>query len=229
MLIYTKKGIYHQDHGEVCGDILLTHQDDTRTVIVVADGVSTCEFGAEGADIAAHAAMDYITDRFDSSLLIPSVWGRLMLQAVEQALRSQAKALNHPWKEYACTLLTVVIDYEKGTLEYCNLGDGLLLAIRENGCSIVGMPQLCAAGCPVITTMGASRLARFGSAPLDSIESILACTDGAWKLMYRRDRLLPEVRQQLMAGQYEAVLNYIDKQQNFDDCGIAIARVGKAG
>ena len=54
---------------------------------------------------------------------------------------------------------------------------------------------------------------------LDSseMESILICSDGAWKCMFDTNKLKPEVYEMLSKNEYVELRDYLIKQECFDD------------
>ena len=225
MLTFTKTGSYHNANKEACGDVVMTLCKDNRSLIVIADGVSSCRFGAEGATIAAEAAMDFILEHLEMDYLTPKVWGGMLLNHVLNTIMRFSAAQQQPSVEYSCTLLAVVMDREFGKLQFVNVGDGMLLGIRKESCPIIATPLFSSQGCPVITTTGVNHIAQFGSVPLKGIRGIVACSDGAWKRMYNREFLRAELRQLLIDGHYEAFLSFFDRTAGVDDCGIAIENI----
>ena len=52
---------------------------------------------------------------------------------------------------------------------------------------------------------------------LGSMESIVIWSDGAWREMFSKNRLRPEVAQMLSGNEYDALEDYLNKQNCSDD------------
>ena len=57
-----------------------------------------------------------------------------------------------------------------------------------------------------------------GSFDVGDYHSILLCSDGAWRLMYDKNRLAPPVRHMLLCGNYGGLSYYLNGRESQDDC-----------
>ena len=51
----------------------------------------------------------------------------------------------------------------------------------------------------------------------DGIESVVICSDGAWRQMYNKNKLKPEVFDLLVKNEYDGVKEFLIGQNCFDD------------
>lgn len=225
MFLYTKKGAYHRETQEVSGDVVRGVDDGNIAVLAIADGVSACAYGAEGAGLVSALALDLIREQYTRLHFFPEGWACRMVQTVREQLSLFAQENDASCEEFSSTLMTLLIDRERERFYYCNIGDGLLLTIGDSGCPIVSMPQGDADGCPVVTTKGVERIIETGSAGLSGIDNILMCTDGTWRTMYQRNRLCPQVREHLVTGNFDQFERYIEASNPMDDCSFAVVNI----
>lgn len=228
MYLYTKRGLYHKKEGEVSGDIVRGTDNGEFAVLTLADGVSTCRYGADGASIVSSCAMDYVYNQYSVLRSLPKEWPVYMLNLLRKRLNEAANNDRKLYEEYSSTLMVIVIDRSNGIMHYCNIGDGILLAINDNKCPIICMPQGDKNGCPVITTEGIEKKIISGSMDLVDVNNIMMCSDGLWKMMYNRNTLKPEMKNILLSGNYGEIEEYVKTLDNIDDCSFAFADVRRA-
>ena len=228
MFLYTKKGIYHRQRKEGSGDIVRGLDNGDFAVLVMADGVSSCKYGAEGAGIVSSCAMDYVYKQYSIFHFLPKEWPVFMLNLLKKQLNTVAENNNDLCEEYSTTLMVLVIDRVRGIMHYCNIGDGILMAIGEKKCPLICMPQGGESGCPVITTKGIEKKMISGEMNLDDVNSVMMCSDGTWEMMYNHNILKPEIKEILLRKNYVEFKEYIKEAHNTDDCSFAFVDVRRA-
>lgn len=228
MYLYTKRGIYHKQKNESSGDIVRGTDNGEFAVLTLADGVSSCKYGAEGASLVSFYAMEYVYRQFADLKFLPNEWPVYMLNSVKKQLKIAAHNDEALYNEYSSTLMVLVLDRMKSILNYCSIGDGILLAIDNDKCPVICMPQGDKNGCPVVTTEGIEKKILSGRMELANVNNILMCSDGAWKMMYNHNMLKPDIKNILLSGNFNDFKEYIRNAENMDDCSFAFADVRRA-
>ena len=154
MFLYTKRGIYHKQKNESSGDIVRGTDNGEFAVLTLADGVSSCKYGAEGASLVSSYAMEYAYKQYADLRFLPKEWPVYMLNLVKKKLKSAVNNDESLYYEHSSTLMVLVLDRANGSMNYCSIGDGILIAIDDNKCPVICMPQGDKNGCPVVTTEG---------------------------------------------------------------------------
>lgn len=225
MYLYTKRGEYHKQRGECSGDVVRGVDNGEFAVLTLADGVSTCRYGADGASLVSACAMDYVYNQFFLNGSLPKGWPVYMLNLLKKRLYEVVNNDKSSYKEYSTTLMVIVIDRSNGIMYYCNIGDSILIAINDDKCPIICMPQGDKNGCPVITTDGLENNIMSGDMNLADVNNIMMCSDGMWRMMYNRNTLKPEIKNFLLSGNYSRIVEYANFSDNIDDCSFAFADV----
>ena len=91
------------------------------------------------------------------------------------------------------------------------------MAVCNGKCKVISMPADSSSGCCVTTTKGVEKKASVSLCDLGPIESIVICSDGAWHEMYDKNRLKPEVARMLAVNEYDALSDYLNSRNCFDD------------
>ena len=189
------------------------------SAMVLADGVSTCAQAKAGAAIACETAAAYLMQHsariFDTD---PQQTAHRLLARVCARLEETALAQQHQSWEYSSTLALVLHDAQRGQMLYCNVGDGLIAAVRDGLCCVIAAPADSRSGCCVTTTLNAAFMASAGIVETGRLSSVIICSDGAWHLMYRRTRMQPAVCETLVRRDYDQLKTMLLAQERCDDC-----------
>lgn len=226
MYLFSQKGMYHKQNDEVCGDVVRGLDNGDFAVLVIADGVSTCSFGSEGASIVSSCALEYLQYQFERLHTLPKEWVNFLLKSVLERLSVVAKLHNSSVEEFSSTLLVSVVDKVRNELYYCNIGDGMLLSVENEKCPILSMPQGDGFFCPVTTTRNVLQVVDSGRKNLDEVSRVVMCTDGAWRKMYNRYTMKTEVKKQLLKNDINEFASYMQTATDVDDSSFAIVDVG---
>lgn len=137
-------GTAHQANGSACQDAYCVEQDDKTLLIFVADGAGSVAYGGEGAKLAVQTAVTWMQARLVETPLVdtgfPETWPGDCLVAVRDRLQEQATAAGHALRDYACTLLGVVIS--GGQCLIMQLGDGAIVLDNGEGWQLPIAPMI---------------------------------------------------------------------------------------
>ncbi len=216
---FSKTGGLHRDRREENQDAVLSGESGRFLALALADGMSSCRAAEAGAHTACRVAVDLLLAHGSRFLTFSGhKTAALLLTQILSELAALAGGDGMALEDYSSTLACVLLDKEAGRAVHCNVGDSLILAAGEHGCRVVAMPDSRRDGCCATTTAGAAGQARAGSFDTGAYHSILLCSDGAWRLMYEKNRLYPAVRRLLLRGDYGGLGGYLDNQDCRDDC-----------
>lgn len=208
-------------HALTCGenqDALCHGKNRDFCVITLADGVSTCKQAKCGAAIASQSITNLFLKKgsyflgFENDQIADFAISHIMSE-----LKRHAEDTSCPVEEYSSTVASVLVDKRKNKILCLNLGDSVILAVDNRKCKVICMPADSSSGCCVTTTKRAANMATVKICDLGSMESIVICSDGAWREMFAKNRLKPEVAQMLISNEYDALRDYLNSQNCFDD------------
>jgi len=208
-------------HALTCGenqDALCHGKNRDFCVITLADGVSTCKEAKYGAIIASQSITNLFLKKgsyfleFENDQIADFAISHILSE-----LKQKAEETSCPVEEYSSTVASVLVDKRKKKMLCFNLGDSVILAVGNGKCKVISMPADSSSGCCVTTTKKAASMASVRMCDLGSMESIVICSDGAWREMFSKNRLRPEVAQMLSGNEYDALEDYLNKQNCSDD------------
>lgn len=215
---FSEPGLYHAENSGKNQDALCYAQNKDFCVITVSDGVSACAEAGRGAEIAGRALTELLLKKGRYFLSFDRArTAELALSHVLYALRRQAEHDGRAPEDYSSTLSSVLVDKRRKLLLCFNLGDGLILAAGDGKCRTLSLPDSSTGGCCVTTTENAVSRVSVGLFDAGGLDSVVICSDGAWKQMYAQNRLKPEVFSLLTEGKYAGLKEYLTKQNCFDD------------
>lgn len=219
-VIYKSSHIGHL-HEELNGenqDCISTKQNNKRTVISLADGVSSCSEGRAGAEIACEAIThlmmkkgDLIMEYEDEKIATITI-GHILGEIEKRALAS-GKAV----EEYSSTTACLLYDETAEKILCFNLGDGLVMSVADDGYHIVARPFDSSDGCCVTTTINAKDIAEVKVLDSSGSDAFIICSDGAWRHLFTGNRMKPEVALLIEACDFVGLENYLDQQVCEDD------------
>lgn len=216
---YSHAGSYHTAHHIRNQDCIQSCENNQFAVITLADGVSSCERSAEGAQTACRFMTELLSEKGGFFLEFEEEKrAELALGHVLYHLNRQARDQNQPVEVFSSTLSSVLIDKESNRLLSFNLGDSLIIGTSENQCPVISAPDDSRFGCCVTTTDIAPSRMRSSVRDIGSLSSVIICSDGAWKLMFSGNTLRKDVRNILQNRDYDGLSAFLESQQGFDDC-----------
>jgi hypothetical protein len=136
-------GSSHLKSGTPCQDRHLCVCEGEAIMIAVADGAGSASMSALGAEIAVTTAMEHL--RLDAATAADGQDGRWQdrvlgaANAARQAVLGQALASDRLPRDYACTLLLVVLTASSGAA--LQIGDGLIAYRDEENWGWLFWPQ----------------------------------------------------------------------------------------
>lgn len=214
-------GNYHAAAGEGNQDALCSADRGESRVISLADGVSTCCKARAGAEIASRVITELMAEEGQTFLRRDDAeWGRQILGHILSRLEKRSQREGNALKDYSSTVASVLVDQEKGELLYFNLGDSLILGVDRGKCRVLSMPGDSSQGCCVTTTKNAAAGADMGKVSVGTTERVLICSDGAWRELYRRNRLRPEVSSLLAGGEWKELKRFFRERNCGDDYSV---------
>ncbi len=209
------------NHGDGTGenqDALCHAQNKDFCVISLADGVSTCKEAKCGAEIASRAITNLLLKKGDHFLEFGNEKiAELALSHILFELKQRAENDSQNLEDYSSTVASVLVDKRKKRILCFNLGDGIILAVGKGKCRVLAMPADSSSGCCVTTTKSATKMASVKIFDAKAVESIVICSDGAWKQMFDKNKLKPEVFSLLANNEYDGLMDFLVGQNCFDD------------
>lgn len=215
---FTGLGSWHREMNKGNEDVISHRQNSQFAVISLADGVSSCKGAKQGAEIASEAITNLLLKKSEfffeycSSQVANFVTSHILCELKQHAIENCTEV-----NDYSSTIASVLIDRKNKKMIGINLGDGLIVAVKHKQCITICSPSNSINGAYVTTTRNAAGLASVQFLDITFCDSIMICSDGAWKLMYRKNRLKPEIESMIIGNQYEKLKEYLQKQDSFDD------------
>lgn len=214
----SEMGMRHSGVDGENQDALCYAQNQNFCVISLADGVSTCKEPKSGAEIASRAITNLLFKKGDYFLefereQIAEFTISHILFELEQRAENDSKDV----EEYSSTVASVLVDKKKKRMLCFNLGDGIIIAAGKGKCRVLAMPADSSSGCCVTTTKSAAAMVSVKLLDTSSVESVVICSDGAWRQMFDKNKLKPEVYDLLANNEYDGLKSFLAKQNCFDD------------
>lgn len=214
----SQMGMHHAQTNGENQDALCYGKSKDLCVISLADGVSTCKEAKRGALIASQALTNLFLKKgdhfleFEKEQIADFAVSHILCELKQEILKSP-----NPVENFSSTVASVLVDRKHKRMLCFNLGDGMILGAVDGTCKILSMPGDSSSGCCVTTTRRAETMASVKLCDVDAMDSVVICSDGAWKEMFQRNRLKPEVASMISGSEYDALKNYLIDQNCFDD------------
>lgn len=219
-------GQYHKQNDSCNQDYICTEVNGKISVISLADGVSSCRKARAGAETAGRAITHLLSRRGDVMMEYDSrEIARIANSHVVYELEKAAEADNNPVTDYSSTVSSVMYDRSSGKMLIYNLGDCIILTVSDGTCRIAAMPCDSRCGCCVTTTVNAESEAVAEVINTERIDSVVICSDGAWREMFRGCRLKDEVEAMLVRGRYDELSRFLTKCGCHDDNSFVAMKV----
>lgn len=215
---YSAAGKRHTAAKQQNQDALAWREKGPRGAIVLADGVSGCRYGGDGARCGAEAAADLLMQKGRLFLACPDRQAAELIAAhVAYEQGRLARQQGRPAEEYACTLAAALYDRRAEKLLYCSLGDSLILTVSGGRCEILSPPADSTGGCCVTQTMHAERAMRTGVISARGLEAVYILSDGAWQSLFAGGKLKADARTMFANRWYGDLQEYLREQGCEDD------------
>ena len=216
---FSKTGSHHLERKEGNQDVVTHEENERYAVITLADGVSSCTNGREGAEVAAREMTRLLFHKAEHFMEFPEeTIAELSLAHVKWELRKCAEQLNVDIDELSSTLCSALYDRKTRKLLLINLGDGLIITGSKKGCAIPSMPSDSRNGCYVTTTPEAEKKMKVRKLDAGVYESIYLCSDGAWRNLFDRSHMRQEVQYMINNNRSVQLGDYLNNMEPFDDC-----------
>ena len=199
-------------------DALCHGKSKGMCVISLADGVSTCKEAKRGAAIASQAITNLFLKKgdhfleFEDEQIAGFTVSHILCELKQEALNASLSVI-----DYSSTVASVLVDKRKRRILCFNLGDGIILASGNGRCKALCIPSNSLDGCCVTTTRRAEKRASVKMCDIGSMASVVICSDGAWREMFLKNRLKPEVARMLSNNEYDELKDFLISQNCFDD------------
>lgn len=219
-LIYSLscKGSDHMVKNTENQDIVYSKTNGDYTVISLADGAGSCAEAKTGAAVACEAISSLLAEkgdwffRFDYKKI-----SELVMEHVLYELRKTAEEHNKAAEDYSSTVSSVVYDRRRNRILCFNLGDGMIIGTKNGGCKILSMPFENDDSCCVTTTKNAVDAASVRIMTADDVDSVIVCSDGAWKQFFSRCRMTRQIKNVLIRQDYDALEGLLRGKSCADD------------
>ena len=214
----SQMGIHHALANGENQDALCHGKSKDLCVISLADGVSTCKEAKRGASIASQAITNLFLKKgnhfleFDDEQIADFAVSHVLRELKQEALNASLPVI-----DYSSTVASVLVDKRKKRMLCFNLGDSIILASRNGRCKVLCMPSDSSFGCCVTTTKRAEKRVSIKMCDIGSMESVVICSDGAWREMFVKNRLKPEIARMLSNNEYDELKDFLISQNCFDD------------
>ena len=126
-------GTSHEKTGGACQDanacqIYASAAGEKILAAAVADGAGSTPCGGEGAVITSRALLGFIKEHLDSGKTVEEVTSETVkswITAIQNLLEEEAKATSHERRDFACTVLGLIVSE---TCAAClQVGDGVIV------------------------------------------------------------------------------------------------------
>lgn len=215
---FSKTGTYHKANGKENQDAVFSGENKRFAVIALADGVSECKEAKTGAEIAGKAITNLFLQKGEYFMEFEKEQtAKLVISHILYELRKKAESDAENTAAYSSTAASVLLDKKTKKMLFFSLGDSIIIAVKDKKCDILAKPSDSRWGCYVTTTEGAESAAKTNVINASEIDSVVICSDGAWKNMFDGNRLKNEVRTIIEDCEYDELKKFIQAQNGFDD------------
>lgn len=208
---YSKTGEYHRIHSSPNQDFMYSMEGNDYVCIMLADGVSSCRNGYDGARLAC-MAMSQIIER-ERNIIMNYSTKKIAYLITEHILFVLEKNFGKEIAEYGSTFMCVYIEKTTGKCLVVNLGDGAVLSQSRNmGYSYISAPKRFR-GNPCLTITENSSKYMDVQYLDNNFSTIILCTDGFLNMLDDS-----EITSMLSCYNVEKLNRLIDSKCNMDDC-----------
>lgn len=225
-----RTGARHLQEGMPCEDVLVRIEEPDFCFFGLADGQSGKRFGAAGGRASLDAVAAYVRRQGIEKMAdypFPDEFPCLMMREIRAGLRSVQAGRGGAYGDYASTLLAVGVDPVSDRYVFAHLGDGCLLAVREDGSLVLLSPPengFTAQYTWLTTSENAVSHLQIGFGSLRGLKRMVLLTDGAACLC--RGRNIPRpARELLQSGSRMQILELLKASDHADDASCIVLDV----
>lgn len=195
----------------------------------MADGVSTCENGKAGAEIACQTIMKIMLENWQDIFKCgEAVIAKLVVRRIVDNINNKAMVSNENVRSYASTLSFACFNKSTKKVLTFTLGDSLAYKLSEKGCILLNQPDAYDNGkCCVTTTDYAFTRAKINIVEAGGLNGVMLCSDGAWRMFYKENTFRDDLWDAIKKQNYEAIKAYLQEQDNCDDSSFIIMDLSK--
>jgi len=216
---FTQTGSYHLENGMKNQDIVRSAKSGRVEMIVLADGVSSCERAREGAQVSCDAVIRLIEKKAEFFFgFTNDSRTRYVMEYVMNDINSIAKHDRRLVDDYSATLMYAIHNRESGEIFLSNLGDGMIIGCKKSGEDILLPPSDSRLGVYVNTSEDACKYTRTKAVSERDYEKIVLCSDGAWRILVTNNRINKDAIRAVREVDDLKMKSYINKNGNGDDC-----------
>ncbi len=216
VLQFSLVGSFHSQKNAKNEDVILRKSTENFELIALADGASCCKYARIGAKIACQTVVDLFLGCFslffNSSL---EKCTRLITDEIYKRLLSFSSEKGCDVTELSSTLCFACLNKQTRRIFLFQLGDSNIYLISQ--CEVSSL-------CPKIkqrqgftANKDAYRYANVFFSDVSSFNSVLLCSDGAWKLMYNKNIFDKNLCEYLKQKHYSRLLSFIVSKTRPDD------------
>lgn len=218
---YTKTGSAHARDGIPCQDAAYFAENQKMLFIALADGVSECANSHIGAEVACHAAGEYLLEYAQSLAdFSDQKFAYLVLEQVVFVLEEKAAELGCAPESLSSTLHFCCVNRKSRSMIAFSLGDGAVYTLEQDSAALLIPPARDVPGGTASTmTRNAYKSAQIRRASLPARTRVLLCSDGVLKAISDAE---DAQGQRLSPGDPEGLKAGLDRTENFDDCSFIV-------
>ena len=214
-------GRAHKENGLQNQDAVSVFEDEKIALAVLADGVSSCEFGGKGAETAVRVTEQLLVKNHAKLWKMPQEKTvGIILNEVRHGLSSLADG---DLSRYASTLCFVLLDKASQRLMLFRLGDSNVYLLSEDGCALFGKGQ--DTDTRFTVSPDAEAAAELEVVSCAHKNAVMLCSDGAWRSMYDGNRLKNELTAAARLADTEAFKRHFLLQESIDDSSFALVNI----
>ena len=215
--IYTKTGTFHLNNNTENQDVVMHAENDEYEIISLADGVSSCKNGKEGANIACKTVTDIFLSCGHIFLDYPrEKTAYLVLSEIAGNISAAARKSGETAESYSSTICFACIEKETGRMLSFQLGDSNLYLLSETGCRTMSSNKNRK---PVFTTYkDADEQALVNIYDIKKLNGVMLCSDGAWQLLHNKSIFEPNLLKTIQRGDFSPLEKFFENKDNVDDC-----------
>ena len=215
---FSNMGKHHFDVNGENQDAVCHDQNRDFSVISLADGVSVCKEAKCGAEIASRAITGLLLKKgayffeFEKRQTAEFALSHILCELKRKAAEDVKEI-----EEYSSTVASVLYDKKHEKMLCFQLGDSIIVATGSGQCRVLAMPSDSSSGCCVTTTKNAVSMISVKVVDTSLLDSVVICSDGAWREMFLKNKLRPEVAALLVNGEFDRLKEFLTEKDCFDD------------
>lgn len=222
---YRKTGIFHRRNSDECQDVVYYREKDDYSMIVLADGVTSCVNGGIGARLACETVLDFYMDEAEYLEHFPEQkMAALITEQVRFRLEEEARKNQNSLETYASTLAFVFYNKRSENLTAFNLGDGGIFWTDRKECHSLLLPSGRSEIGTFTTMDGIAGRIRIERRKAKGMESVWICSDGVLNEM-REWSLEKGLKRDMIRRDYMEAKERLDLLQAEDDCSFIAMKI----